>query len=44
MAENKHSIADKVKSGVSKVKGEVKDQIGNAKGDTSMQADGKKIS
>lgn len=34
-------FSDKVKSAVNKVKGEVKDQIGNATNDTSMQAEGK---
>jgi len=35
-------LSDKIKSGVSKAKGEVKDQIGNATGNTRLQAEGKK--
>lgn len=42
MAENKQSLSDKAKSTVSKVKGEAKDQMGNAKGDKDMQSEGKK--
>ena len=38
---NHNGLGDKVKAGVSKAKGELKDQIGNAKGDKSMQAEGK---
>ena len=36
------SISDKVKSVVSKAKGEAKDQAGNATDNTKMQAEGKK--
>ena len=40
---NDHNgLSDKIKSGVSKAKGEVKDQIGNATGNTRLQAEGKK--
>ncbi|NYF23211.1 CsbD family protein [Sporosarcina sp. JAI121] len=35
------SFSDKVKGTVSKVKGETKDQIGNATNDASLQAEGK---
>jgi uncharacterized protein YjbJ (UPF0337 family) len=39
---NDHNgISDKIKSGVSKAKGEVKDQIGNATGNSRLQAEGK---
>ncbi|MBB6450310.1 uncharacterized protein YjbJ (UPF0337 family) [Geomicrobium halophilum] len=34
--------SDKMKSAVNKAKGEVKDQVGNAKNDSTMQAEGKK--
>ncbi|MCZ8522048.1 MULTISPECIES: CsbD family protein [Paenibacillus] len=34
-------LSDKIKGGVSKVKGEIKDQIGNATDDKSLQAEGK---
>ncbi|RFU61054.1 CsbD family protein [Peribacillus glennii] len=34
-------FSDKVKSTVNKVKGEAKDQAGNAKGDPGLQAEGK---
>ena len=37
-----NGLSDKIKSGVSKVKGEIKDQIGNATGNTRLQAEGKK--
>ncbi|WP_083465356.1 MULTISPECIES: CsbD family protein [Bacillaceae] len=40
MANN--SASDKFKSGVSKAKGEIKDQVGNATDDKDMQRDGKK--
>ncbi|RUT33477.1 CsbD family protein [Paenibacillus zeisoli] len=36
-----NGLSDKIKGGVSKAKGEVKDQIGNATGDASLQAEGK---
>ncbi|MEV5026590.1 CsbD family protein [Paenibacillus sp. LPE1-1-1.1] len=40
---NDHNgLSDKIKSGVSKAKGEVKDQIGNATGNSRLQAEGKK--
>ncbi|PLS17570.1 CsbD family protein [Bacillus sp. M6-12] len=35
-------LSDKVKGTVNKIKGETKDQIGNASGNKEMQADGKK--
>ncbi|MCO0598989.1 CsbD family protein [Peribacillus butanolivorans] len=35
------SLSDKVKSTVNKVKGETKDQVGNAKNDPHLQAEGK---
>lgn len=34
-------FSDKVKSAVNKVKGEAKDQAGNAKNDPGLQAEGK---
>ncbi|WP_409303857.1 CsbD family protein [Peribacillus sp. SCS-155] len=34
-------LSDRVKSTVNKVKGEAKDQVGNAKNDTGLQAEGK---
>ncbi len=36
-----NGLSDKVKAGVNKAKGEVKDQIGNAKNDPALQAEGK---
>jgi uncharacterized protein YjbJ (UPF0337 family) len=40
---NDHNgLSDKMKSGVSKAKGEVKDQVGNATGNSRLQAEGKK--
>ncbi|WP_169083950.1 CsbD family protein [Paenibacillus sp. PL91] len=40
---NDHNgLSDKIKSGVSKAKGEIKDQIGNATGNSRLQAEGKK--
>ncbi|MFS0576908.1 CsbD family protein [Sporosarcina sp. 179-K 3D1 HS] len=36
-----NGFSDKMKSAVSKTKGELKDQIGNATNDTSLQAEGK---
>ncbi|WP_110926595.1 CsbD family protein [Bacillus massiliglaciei] len=35
-------LSDKLKSTVNKVKGEVKDQAGNAQNDPELQAEGKK--
>lgn len=37
-----NGLSDKIKGGVSKIKGEIKDQVGNATDNTSLQADGKK--
>jgi uncharacterized protein YjbJ (UPF0337 family) len=34
-------MSDKIKGTVSKIKGEMKDQIGNATGNHSLQAEGK---
>ncbi|PYZ98967.1 CsbD family protein [Alteribacter lacisalsi] len=42
MAENRDSVSDKVKGGVNKSKGEVKDQVGNATNNSDMQKEGKK--
>ncbi|TMW70347.1 CsbD family protein [Alteribacter natronophilus] len=42
MADNKESVSDKVKSAVSKTKGEFKDQAGNASDDRNLQKEGKK--
>ncbi|OES46634.1 CsbD family protein [Domibacillus iocasae] len=42
MAHDNNGLGDKLKAGVNKAKGEVKDQIGNATNNTRMQADGKK--
>ncbi|MRN54137.1 CsbD family protein [Paenibacillus monticola] len=39
---NTDGLSDKIKGGVSKIKGEIKDQVGNATDNTSLQADGKK--
>lgn len=39
MADN--NISDKIKSAVSKTKGEIKDQIGNATDNTLLQSEGK---
>ena len=36
------SLSDDLKSTVNKVKGEVKEQVGNATGDRSTELDGKK--
>ncbi|GGN93821.1 CsbD family protein [Saccharibacillus kuerlensis] len=36
-----NGMSDKIKAGVNKAKGEVKDQIGNATNNQGMQADGK---
>ncbi|CAM3355070.1 MULTISPECIES: CsbD family protein [Saccharibacillus] len=36
-----NGLGDKIKAGVNKAKGEIKDQVGNAKNDPGMQADGK---
>lgn len=38
---SKDGFSDKVKSAVSKSKGEVKDQVGNATGDKQKQREGK---
>ncbi|GIP40475.1 stress response protein CsbD [Paenibacillus sp. J31TS4] len=37
-----NGLGDKIKGGVNKAKGEVKDQIGNATDNHSLQWDGKK--
>jgi uncharacterized protein YjbJ (UPF0337 family) len=37
-----NGLSDKIKGGVSKAKGEVKDQIGNATDNPRLQAEGKK--
>ena len=37
-----NSTSDKIKAGVNKAKGEVKDQIGNATNNRSLQAEGKR--
>ncbi|CAM4232429.1 CsbD family protein [Saccharibacillus endophyticus] len=39
MADN--GLGDKIKAGVNKAKGEIKDQVGNAKNDPGLQAEGK---
>lgn len=39
-----NGFSDKVKSSVNKIKGEIKDQVGNATNDKSLQADGNWIS
>lgn len=36
-----NSTSDKIKAGINKAKGEVKDQIGNATNNKSLQAEGK---
>lgn len=36
-----NGFSDKVKGTVNKIKGEAKDQLGNAVGDPSLQAEGK---
>ncbi|MEN1987887.1 MULTISPECIES: CsbD family protein [Paenibacillus] len=36
-----NSASDKIKAGVNKAKGEIKDQVGNATNDKSLQAEGK---
>jgi len=36
-----HGFSDKLKAGVSKAKGEVKDQVGNATDNPRLQAEGK---
>ncbi|WP_068621061.1 CsbD family protein [Paenibacillus tuaregi] len=36
-----NGLGDKIKGGVSKAKGELKDQIGNATDNASLQAEGK---
>ncbi|MCM3491026.1 CsbD family protein [Alkalihalophilus marmarensis] len=42
MANNNDGLSDKVKGGVNKAKGEVKDQVGNATNNSKMQREGKK--
>ncbi|ADC48913.1 stress response protein sigmaB controlled CsbD [Alkalihalophilus pseudofirmus OF4] len=42
MANNNDGLSDKVKGGVNKTKGEVKDQVGNATNNNKMQREGKK--
>lgn len=37
-----HGTSDKVKGAVNKAKGEIKDQVGNATNNRSLQAEGKK--
>ncbi|KIL45836.1 CsbD family protein [Jeotgalibacillus soli] len=39
---DQRGLGDKVKGAVNKAKGEVKDQVGNATNDRSLQAEGKK--
>ena len=39
---NNKGLSDKVKGAVSKTKGEVKDQVGNAKNDHRLQEEGKR--
>ena len=36
-----NSTSDKIKAGINKAKGEVKDQVGNATNNKSLQAEGK---
>lgn len=36
-----NGLSDKIKGNVNKVKGEVKDQVGNATGNSRLQAEGK---
>jgi len=36
-----NGFSDKIKGAVNKVKGEMKDQVGNATNNTSLQAEGK---
>ncbi|MVP00606.1 CsbD family protein [Paenibacillus lutrae] len=36
-----NGLSDKIKGGISKTKGEVKDQVGNATNNKSLQAEGK---
>jgi len=38
---NDNGFSDKLKAGVSKAKGEVKDQVGNATDNSRLQAEGK---
>jgi uncharacterized protein YjbJ (UPF0337 family) len=42
MATNNNGVSDKVKGGVNKAKGEVKDQVGNATNNRKLQGEGKK--
>ncbi|NIK78851.1 uncharacterized protein YjbJ (UPF0337 family) [Paenibacillus castaneae] len=39
---NHSGTSDKIKGGISKAKGEIKDQIGNATDNPRLQAEGKK--
>ncbi|WP_173915302.1 CsbD family protein [Halobacillus sp. Marseille-Q1614] len=39
---DRNGLSDKVKGNVNKTKGEVRDQVGNAKNDPEMQSKGKK--
>lgn len=41
MIDMSNSASDKIKAGVNKAKGEIKDQVGNATDDKSLQAEGK---
>lgn len=41
MMAEQEGLSDKVKSAINKAKGEVKDQVGNAKNDPKLQAEGK---
>lgn len=41
MNNNHDGLSDKIKGGISKAKGELKDQVGNATDNPSMQAEGK---
>ncbi|MDO7906357.1 CsbD family protein [Paenibacillus sp. JX-17] len=36
-----NGLGDKIKGGVNKAKGEIKDQVGNATDNASLQAEGK---
>ncbi|WP_227935413.1 CsbD family protein [Alkalihalobacillus deserti] len=42
MANNNNGVSDKVKGGVNKAKGELKDQVGNATDNQKLQRKGKK--
>ena len=41
MSHSNNGLSDKIKGGVNKAKGEVKDQVGNATDNKSLQAEGK---